>query len=152
VCRKDVALPMLIATAPWRVAAADNFIETARPPASSAGVTILEPLESRLRLFCNEALEAARLFAATVAAKLVLMTTDMLIFLDTKRDVRVAVGPGGIGSGSRRPGHLSWRWLISAVVKRNLAKIQKRRGRLSLREVCRYHPGFSVSSLPWPVS
>jgi hypothetical protein len=54
----------------------------------------LEPLESRLRLFCNEALEAARLFAATVAAKFVLMTTDMVIFLDAKRDVRVTFVSG----------------------------------------------------------
>ena len=68
VCRYDTALPMLVPTAPWRVAAADNFIATARPPASSAGVTIFEPLESRFRLFCNMLLEAARLSAATVAA------------------------------------------------------------------------------------
>jgi hypothetical protein len=42
----------------------------------------LEPLERRLRLFCSIWLDAARLFEATVAAKLVLMTTDMVIFLD----------------------------------------------------------------------
>ena len=33
-------------------------------------------------LRCSMSLEAARLFDATVAAKLVLMTTDMGIFLD----------------------------------------------------------------------
>src|SRR3954466_11875546 len=90
-CRKDTVLPMLLAAAPERLAAADNFMDTARPPASSDGVTILEPLESRFRLFCKLSLEAARLFAATVAAKLVLMTTDMVIFLDAKRGVRATV-------------------------------------------------------------
>jgi hypothetical protein len=58
---------MFDATAPWRFAAADSFIETARPPASSDGVTIFEPLDSRLRLRCNIAFEEARLFEATVA-------------------------------------------------------------------------------------
>jgi len=51
-----------------RLAAADNFMETARPPASSAGLTIFEPLESRLRLFWRAEFEADRLFEATVAA------------------------------------------------------------------------------------
>ena len=51
-----------------RLAAADSFIETARPPASSDGFTILEPLESRLRLFCSMLLAAVRLLEATVAA------------------------------------------------------------------------------------
>src|SRR5882724_3407704 len=91
VWRKETALPMFEAAAPERLAAADNFIETARPPASSDGLTIFEPLESRFRLFCNISLEAARLFAATVAAKFVLMTTDMVIFLDAKRGVRATV-------------------------------------------------------------
>src|SRR5471030_1893405 len=86
---------MLVSTAPSRAEVAASFIETARPPASSAGETILEPLESRLRLFCNISLEAARLFAATVAAKLELMTTDMVIFLDAKRGVRATVVFGG---------------------------------------------------------
>ena len=35
--------------------------------ASSDGLTILEPLESRLRLFCRLALDMARLSEATVA-------------------------------------------------------------------------------------
>jgi hypothetical protein len=59
---------MLAATAPWRTAAADNFIETAKPPASSEGLTIFEPLESRLRLFCSIEFEVARLLEATFAA------------------------------------------------------------------------------------
>src|SRR6478736_780656 len=80
--RKETELPMLLAAAPERLAAADNFIETARPPASSAGLTIFEPLERRFMLFWSMSFEAARLFDATVAAKLVLMTTDMGIFLD----------------------------------------------------------------------
>src|SRR5690606_16184218 len=40
--------------------------------------TILEPLESRLRLFCSMEFEAARLLDAIDAAELVLMTTDMV--------------------------------------------------------------------------
>src|SRR3954465_15078310 len=67
VWRYDTALPMFVAAAPERRAAADSFIETARPPASSDGVTIFEPLESRLRLFCSIELEVARLLEATVA-------------------------------------------------------------------------------------
>jgi hypothetical protein len=59
---------MLEAAAPERLAAADSFIDTARPPASSAGFTIFEPLESRLRLFWRAEFEADRLFEATVAA------------------------------------------------------------------------------------
>ena len=48
--------------------AGGNFIDTAKPPASSDGDTILLPLESRFRLFCSELFEAARLLEATVAA------------------------------------------------------------------------------------
>jgi hypothetical protein len=59
---------MFDAVAPWRRAAADSFIETARPPASSEGFTIFEPLESRLRLRCNMLFDVARLLEATVAA------------------------------------------------------------------------------------
>ena len=40
---------------------------TAKPPASSDGLTILDPLESRLRLFCSMELEVARLLEAMVA-------------------------------------------------------------------------------------
>jgi hypothetical protein len=58
---------MFEATAPWRRAAADNFMETAKPPASSDGLTIFDPLESRLMLFCSIEFEAAKLFDATVA-------------------------------------------------------------------------------------
>ena len=67
VCRYDIELPMLLFAAPERLAAAVSFTETARPPASSAGLTIFDPLESRLRLFCSIELEAARLLEATVA-------------------------------------------------------------------------------------
>ena len=58
---------MLLLTAPWRLAVALSFIDTARPPASSEGLTIFEPLESRLRLFCSIELEVARLLEAIVA-------------------------------------------------------------------------------------
>jgi hypothetical protein len=49
------------------LAVALSFIETAKPPASSDGFTIFEPLESRLRLFCNMLLEVAKLLDAIVA-------------------------------------------------------------------------------------
>ena len=58
---------MFMFTAPERLAAALIFMETARPPASSAGDMILEPLESRLRLRCSMLFDAARLLEATVA-------------------------------------------------------------------------------------
>jgi hypothetical protein len=79
VCRNDTVLATLVAVAAERLAAADNFIETARPPASSDGFTIFDPLESRLRLRCRLLLEAARLLEAVVAAELVLITTDMVV-------------------------------------------------------------------------
>src|SRR5258708_15598536 len=83
---------MLFSAAPERRAAASSFMDTARPPASSAGDTILEPLESLLRLFWRLALALLRLFAAVIAEKLVLITTDMVIFLDLNYHVRVATG------------------------------------------------------------
>ncbi len=43
------------------LAAADSFIDTARPPASSAGFTIFEPEDNRLRLRWSMLFEAARL-------------------------------------------------------------------------------------------
>src|SRR5690348_7066410 len=46
----------------------------------------------------------------------------MVIFLDSKRDVRVAFGPSVIGSESRRPRRLSRRGQLSATVKIYLAK------------------------------
>src|SRR5690606_9773708 len=100
VCRNDWAFAMLVLTASVRLMAADSFMPTARPPASSAGLVIFEPLESRLRLFCRFALLALRLFFATVAAAFVLMTIDMLIFLDyhfLRHPCRVVPGeaPGG---------------------------------------------------------
>ena len=87
-------MAMFEVTALSRVAAAESFMDTARPPASSAGLTIFEPLESRLRLVCNLALEAARLLAAMMADIFVSISTDMVIFLDAKRGVRAAVVPG----------------------------------------------------------
>jgi hypothetical protein len=68
----------LVAAAPERRAAALSFIETANPPASSAGLTIRDPLESRVRLFCSIEFDAARLFAAREAAAFELITTDMV--------------------------------------------------------------------------
>jgi hypothetical protein len=78
VCRYEMVFEMLIAAAPERRAAALNFMDTAKPPASSAGLTIFDPLESRFRLFWSMEFEDARLFEATVAAGFELITTDMV--------------------------------------------------------------------------
>jgi hypothetical protein len=56
----------------------ESFIPTASPPASSAGLTIFEPLERRFKLFCNMELLAFRLFLAMVAAEFVLIVTAMI--------------------------------------------------------------------------
>jgi hypothetical protein len=53
-------------------------------------------------LFWSMSFEAARLFDATVAAKLVLMTTDMGSSLILVCDVRVAFGSGRKGPGAGR--------------------------------------------------
>src|ERR1700676_5108063 len=116
---------MLDCTAPSRMAAADSFMDTARPPASSDGLTIFEPLESRLRLICNIELEAARLFAAMLAAMFVLITTDMVIFLDAKRGVRAAVGPGGSAPGRAVQGFALTGAAIVAPAYRLYAKVEK---------------------------
>ena len=58
-----------------------SFIETARPPASSAGFTILLPLESLVRLFCRLALLTDREKAALVAA--VFDSIDKAIYVNS---------------------------------------------------------------------
>src|SRR5277367_5279097 len=70
---------MLDSAAPSRVAAAESFMDTARPPASSAGLTIFDPLDSLLRLVCRFEFDIARLSAAMIAEMLVLITTDMFL-------------------------------------------------------------------------
>jgi hypothetical protein len=80
--------------------AASIFIETARPPASSAGAVIFEPLERRARLFWSIELLWLRLRAAVEAAVFVLITRLMLLFLPwiiTNYDFRVATGHFWIG-------------------------------------------------------
>jgi hypothetical protein len=57
------------------------FIDTAKPPASSAGFTMREPLDKRASDFSNIELDAVKLIAADEAAALVLITTA-IIFLD----------------------------------------------------------------------
>jgi len=74
--------------------AAESFIETAKPPASSDGFVIREPLESLVMLFWSCAFDAARLLAAMMADMFVSISSDMVIFLDAKRGVRAAVVPG----------------------------------------------------------
>src|SRR5262249_49111309 len=76
-CRNDVASATLVLAASVRLMAASNFIETARPPASSAGETIREPLDKRARLFWSIVLLLFRLYAALIAAAFVLMYMPM---------------------------------------------------------------------------
>jgi hypothetical protein len=59
---------------------ADNFIETAKPPASSEELLIREPLESLCRLFCRFTLVLPRLYAAILEAVLVLIVI-IFVFL-----------------------------------------------------------------------
>src|SRR5437867_3081475 len=80
VCRNEVALATLVLAASVRLMAADMRIETARPPASSAGLTIFDPLDKRARLFWSITLLLLRLNAALVAAVLVLMITPIMGF------------------------------------------------------------------------
>ena len=79
VCRNDWAFAKFVLTASVRLIAADNFIDTASPPASSDGFTIFIPLDRRLRLFCSIALLLLRLFLATVAAEFVFIVTGILL-------------------------------------------------------------------------
>jgi len=50
-----------------------NFMETARPPASSAAVEILEPLDKRAKLFWRRSLDFCKLKEASVEEVFVLM-------------------------------------------------------------------------------
>jgi hypothetical protein len=59
---------------------AESFIETARPPASSADELMRDPLESRLRLFWRFTLVLLRLYAAAEEAVLVLILI-IVVFL-----------------------------------------------------------------------
>jgi hypothetical protein len=81
--------------------AADSFMETARPPASSEGLVIFEPLESRPRLFCSIALDAARLLEATIAVEFVLITTAMVVSFLDECDVRRRHGSGWRAASDR---------------------------------------------------
>jgi hypothetical protein len=57
---------------------ADNFIETANPPASSIEELMREPLESLCRLFCRFTLVLLKLYAAMLEALFVLI---LIIFV-----------------------------------------------------------------------
>jgi hypothetical protein len=54
-----------------------NFIETARPPASSAGLVIRFPLDNRVKLDCRFLLFSVRLKDARMAAGFVFIVNDM---------------------------------------------------------------------------
>jgi hypothetical protein len=57
---------------------ADNFIDTAKPPASSDEELIREPLDSLCRLFCRFTFELLKLYAARLDAVFVLI---LIIFV-----------------------------------------------------------------------
>jgi hypothetical protein len=59
---------------------AESFIETANPPASSAGELMRDPLESRLRLFWRFTLVLLRLYAAAEEALFVFILS-IVVFL-----------------------------------------------------------------------
>jgi hypothetical protein len=54
-----------------------NFIETARPPASSAGLVMRFPLDNRVKLDCRFLLFSVRLKDARMAAGFVFIVNDM---------------------------------------------------------------------------
>src|SRR5487761_2352920 len=70
----EVALPMLPFAALVRAIWAVNFIDTAKPSASSAGETILEPEDRRAMDMFNRLVELANSRALFKAATFVLMT------------------------------------------------------------------------------
>jgi len=60
--------------ADWvRLTAALNFMETAKPPASSEGFAIRDPLERRTKLFCNKSLAFWRFREASEDEEFVLI-------------------------------------------------------------------------------
>jgi hypothetical protein len=74
--------------------AASNFIDTAKPPASSDELVIFDPLDNRAKLFCNITLLLFKFIAAVLAEMFVLMTTliSAIPFLEFNCDFRVAPG------------------------------------------------------------
>ena len=73
-----MALFTLACVASVRRMDADNFIDTARPPASSIEELMRDPLESLCRLFCRFTLVLPKLYAAMLEAVFVLM---LIIFV-----------------------------------------------------------------------
>jgi hypothetical protein len=59
----------------------DSFIDTASPPASSAGLVMRLPLDKRVRLFCSCLLFSVRLNAARMAAGFVFIVNDIGMIL-----------------------------------------------------------------------
>ena len=58
-----------------------SFIDTASPPASSAGLVMRFPLDSLVRLVCRFLLFAVRLKDARMAAGFVFIVSDMMSIL-----------------------------------------------------------------------
>jgi len=88
-----------------RLIDAVSFIETAKPPASSAGPMMRFPLESLERLFCKLLLFEFRLRDAAVAAMLVFIVNAIsYILLDYVLFILTAsCRPGPIGIRDWRP-------------------------------------------------
>jgi hypothetical protein len=73
---------------------AESFIETANPPASSAGELMRDPLESRLRLFWRFTLVLLRLYATAEEALFVLILIIVVfLYYLYLRSFRAAFGP-----------------------------------------------------------
>jgi hypothetical protein len=85
---------MLLCVASVRRIAADNFIDTARPPASSKDELIRDPLESRAKLLCRFVFVLFKLYAAhedTIFVLTVIIPVFLYFFLQLPRCYRVAL-------------------------------------------------------------
>ena len=71
-----------------RLMAADNFIETARPPASSEASEIREPLDKRARLFWRSVWLRLRFSEDRLAEVFVLIVMPIIMLIHS--DFRVA--------------------------------------------------------------
>jgi hypothetical protein len=68
-------------------------METANPPASSIGLTMREPLERRVSVFCRFLVTFSRLYAAALAAGFVLILIILYSFTLCIYSFRAVLGP-----------------------------------------------------------
>jgi hypothetical protein len=83
---------------------ADNFIDTAKPPASSDEELIREPLDSLCRLFCMFTFELLKLYAARLDAVFVLILIIFVFLYFIYCSFRTALGPFDYGVRPHPPG------------------------------------------------